>query len=93
MIADGLASASTGTPEGQQKFEALKRDIEALNSRLQSTLTVSVSAHRTTDRRMRSLTKLAPRMRRDWFTIIVIAIEIAILFAAVGGVYAAFHYY
>ena len=43
MIADDLASASTGTPEGRQRFEALKREIEALNSRLQSTLTVSVS--------------------------------------------------
>ena len=42
---------------------------------------------------MRSLTKPAPRTRRDWFAIIVIAIEIAILLAAVGGVYAAFHYY
>jgi hypothetical protein len=37
--------------------------------------------------------KASPRTSRDWFAIIVIAIEIAILFAAAGGLYAAFHYY
>ena len=32
-------------------------------------------------------------MKRDWFAIIVLVVEIAILLIAVGGVYAAFHHY
>jgi len=37
MIADDLATASSGTREDQQKFEALKREIEVLNTHLQNT--------------------------------------------------------
>jgi len=32
-------------------------------------------------------------MRRDWFAIIVLVIETAVLVAAAAGVYAAFHFY
>jgi hypothetical protein len=32
-------------------------------------------------------------MKRDWFAIIVLVVEIAILLIPAGGVYAAFHYY
>jgi hypothetical protein len=32
-------------------------------------------------------------MKRDWFAIIVLAIETAVLAAAAAGVYAAFHSY
>ena len=34
-----------------------------------------------------------PNPRRDWLTIIVIVLEIAIGLAATAGVYAAFHSY
>lgn len=34
-----------------------------------------------------------PNPRRDWLTIIVIVLEIAIGLAATAGVYAAFHFY
>jgi len=37
LRADDIAMASTRTPEDQQEFEALKREIEALNARLQHT--------------------------------------------------------
>jgi len=37
MLADDLATASSGTPQDQQKFEALKREIEVLNTHLQNT--------------------------------------------------------
>jgi hypothetical protein len=43
LIAEDLATTSTGTPEDEQKFEAVKREIEVLNTRLQSTLTLSAS--------------------------------------------------
>jgi hypothetical protein len=37
IMADDLATASTGTSEDQQKFEKLKGEIEVLNTRLQQT--------------------------------------------------------
>jgi hypothetical protein len=32
-------------------------------------------------------------MKRDWFAIVVLAIQVAVLLAAAAGVYAAIHYY
>jgi hypothetical protein len=36
VMADDLATAPIRTPEDQQKFELLKREIEILNARLQN---------------------------------------------------------
>jgi hypothetical protein len=35
-MAEDLATAATGTPEDEQKFDALKREIDIINNRLQN---------------------------------------------------------